>query len=62
MDWFKKHADTVIILAAFASSILWINGKFNQLEKDVLVIKTVMLMKNIMPNELAQSTEHKILR
>lgn len=53
MDWFKKHVDTVIILTAFASSILWMNGKFNDLEKDITIIKTVLIMKNIMPCELA---------
>ncbi len=54
MDWFKKHVDTVIILGAFAASTLWINGKFNELEKDITVIKTVLIMKNIMPVELAK--------
>jgi len=31
MDLFKKHVDTVIILGAFAASILWMNGKFNNI-------------------------------
>ncbi len=53
MEWFKKHTDTVIILTAFAASILWMNGKFNDLEKDITIIKTVLIMKNIMPVELA---------
>lgn len=60
MEWFKKHVDTVIILSAFAISVLWMNGKFNevdyrfsQLEKDIAVMKTVLIMRNIMPSELA---------
>ena len=60
MDWFKKHVDTVIILGAFAASILWMNGKFNdvdkrfnEIEKDITMIKTILIMKNIMPAELA---------
>jgi hypothetical protein len=60
MEWFKKHTDTVIILAAFAASILWMNGKFNDIEKeinnlktDIAVMKTVMIMQKIMPAELA---------
>jgi hypothetical protein len=57
MEWFKKHTDTVIILAAFAGSILWMNGKFNTLEKDITIIKTVLIMKNIMPIELASKGE-----
>jgi len=27
----KKHVDTVIILTAFGTSILWMNGKFNEI-------------------------------
>jgi hypothetical protein len=59
MEWFKKHIDTVVILTAFGSSILWMNGKFNDLEKDMAVIKTVLIMKNIMPVELAQAGEER---
>ncbi len=68
MEWFRKHTDTVIILAAFAASILWMNGKFNDIEReiynlktDVAVMKAVLLMKNIMPSELCkkQETEKK---
>lgn len=62
MEWFKKHVDTVIILTAFASSIVWMNGKFNEIEKeiyslktDIAVMKACMIMKNIMPTELAKN-------
>ncbi len=58
MERFKKHIDTIIILTAFASSMLWINGKFNDLEKDVVMIKTVLIMRNVMPLELAKC-DHK---
>lgn len=64
MEWIKKHVDTVIILGAFATSILWMNGKFNdvdkrfnELEKEISIMKTVLIMKNIMPVELAKSKE-----
>jgi len=82
MDWIKKHVDTVIILTAFASSILWMNGKFNEVDRrfaivdkqfaevrqdfdkqfsevnqQLAVMKTVLIMKKIMPNELAQAQE-----
>ena len=53
MDWLKKHADTVVIIGAVATSMLWMNGKFNSLEKDMAVMKTVLIMKNIMPAEMA---------
>jgi hypothetical protein len=57
MDWIKKHVDTVIILTAFGTSILWMNGKFNEIEKELTIVKTVLIMKNIMPIELAQVKE-----
>ena len=61
MDSIKKHVDTVIILTAFASCILWMNGKFNEVDKqfakvdkqfsevhqELAVLKTVLIMKNI---------------
>lgn len=53
MDWFKKHVDTVIVVTAIVGSMLWMNGKFNQLEKDMAIIKTVLVMKDILPKELA---------
>lgn len=55
MDTLKKHVDTIFILAALASSFLWMNVKFNSLEKDIAVIKAVLLMKNIMPAELSHT-------
>lgn len=57
MDWFKKHVDTVIILGSFAACMLWMNGKFNSIEKEITIIKTVLIMKNIMPIELAKGHE-----
>lgn len=59
MDWFKKHVDTVVILTAFAGGVLWINGKFNEIEKDMAVIKTVLILKQIMPPELAKYDSEK---
>lgn len=79
MDFFKKHTDTVTILAAFAAAMMWMNGKFNdvdnrfahvekemaiikcemsiikcEFEKEMAIIKTVLIIKQIMPNELAK--------
>ena len=73
MDWFKKHVDTVIILGSFAAAVLWMNGRFNEvdvrfsnvearfskLEQDMAVMKTVLLMKDIMPKELVKTHEVK---
>lgn len=64
MDLLKKHVDTVIILGAFASAFLWMNGSINEvkkeiseIQKEVTIIKTVLLMKNILPAELAHKEE-----
>jgi len=58
-NWFSKHVDTVLILSSIIGCFLWMNGKFNEvqkdiwnLEKDISTIKTVLIMKNIMPHEL----------
>ena len=58
MDWMKKHADTIVILGSFALCF-WnmnekINCKFNAIEKDIAIIKTVLIMKQILPAELAK--------
>jgi hypothetical protein len=59
MEWFKKHADTIFILGAVAGSVIWMSGKFNDvdkkfsnLEKDMAVMKTVILMKEIAKPEI----------
>ncbi len=56
MDW-EKHVGTFAIIGTIIVSILWINTKFNEIEKDVAILKTVMIMKNIMPAELAHYTK-----
>ncbi len=57
MDWITKHTDTVIVLmgivTSIISSMLWMNGKFNELDKRLTVIETVLMCKGIMPNTLA---------
>lgn len=58
MDWFKKHVDTVIVLGGILTSVLWMNAKFSLLEKEIAVIKTVLIMKNIYPSELALKNQN----
>lgn len=59
MDLIKKHVDTVVVLGGILTSILWMNHKFNTMEKDILVIKTVLQYRGILTNELAANTEVK---
>lgn len=53
MDWFKKHADTMVLFSTMVGGLLWLNGQFNEVKKDITIIKTVLIMKGIMPVELA---------
>lgn len=59
MEWLKKHADTLTILGAFALCFYNLNQKVNAIDKDVAIIKTVMIMNHHMPAELAKHTEKK---
>jgi hypothetical protein len=68
-NWFKKHAETLTVIAALFSGFIWMDSKFSTvdskfdkvsdrlsgLEKDVAVIKTVLSIKGINCNELASS-------
>ena len=53
MEWFKKHVDTVIVLGGILGAILWVNGKFNDIDRRLVRIETVLIMKDLMPKELA---------
>lgn len=59
------NIDKVIILGGILASVFWMNGKFNEvdrrfsdIEKDMAIIKTVLVRKNIMPSELAIHNEY----
>jgi hypothetical protein len=61
MEWLKKHTDTVIVIGSILSCMIWMNGKFSDIdhrfsdiEKDLAVLKTMLIMRNIMPTELAK--------
>ena len=64
MEWIKKHVDTAIVLGGILSAVLWMNGKFNDVEKEINVlskdlgiIKAVLIIKGIMPAEVAAKGE-----
>ena len=59
MEWFKKHGDTLAVIATFAMCFWHLNEKINTLEKDIAIIKTVLIMKNIYPNEMAITKDEK---
>ena len=43
MGWLKKPADTLIILGAVLLSMLWVNGKFKGLKKELAEVKKNLL-------------------
>jgi len=43
----------ILIISTIVGAAVWMNGKFNAIEKDIAVIKTVLIMKDIMPERLA---------
>jgi hypothetical protein len=62
MDWIKKHTDTVVVLSVLLSCVFWMNAKFNEIdsrfsgiEKELAVIKAVLVVKGIYPNELCKN-------
>lgn len=70
MEWFKKHVDTAIVLGALLPALFWFHNKIDQrftnLEKEIAIIKTevvvikaVLIMKDIMPKSLACEKKEK---
>ena len=55
-NWLTKHIDTLIVLGVLGSGFLWFNGKFNAIDKDLAVIKTVLILKGILPESLVKET------
>lgn len=58
MELFKKHIDTIIIMGGILSSFMWMNNKLNHLEKEIAIIKTVLIIKEIMPKQLAYQNDN----
>ena len=61
MEWFTKHIDAFMTIGAVVGAVLWMNGEFNDLKRDMAdlrtdmaVVKTVLIMKKVLPPELAQ--------
>lgn len=53
MELLKKHVDTVVVLGGILGAMLWMNGKFNDVDRRLIRIETILIMKGIMPSELA---------
>lgn len=60
MEWLKKHTDSIATIGVIVGAVIWMNGRFNEMdnrfstmEKEMAIIKTVLVMKDMMPKELA---------
>ena len=67
IDLIKKHVDTVIVLGGILASVMWMNGKTNDikdqiagLDKRLTVIETVMLCKGMMPSHVATNLNENV--
>jgi hypothetical protein len=56
VSWLFRHIDIISIIASFVSTIIaaifWMNGKFNDLDKRLVKVENVLMIKEIMPKEL----------
>lgn len=56
MEWLVNHSDTALLMVTIISSVLgatmWLNGKFNDMDRRMTIIETVLLCKGIMPNAI----------
>lgn len=64
-NWLSAHADTAAVMTAIVSFFLWMNSSINDvkesvhaIEKDMTMIKTVLIMKNIMPSDFCKEKEN----
>lgn len=57
MDLMKKHVDTVVILGGIVGSLIWMNGKFNDIDRRLVRIETIMAVKGIMNDHFAAKEE-----
>ena len=64
MDWLKKHTDALVVVGSIVTCMLWMNTRFNEIdrrfseiEKEMAIIKTVLVIKGVMPMELAKGGE-----
>jgi type IV secretory pathway VirB2 component (pilin) len=55
MNWFKQHTDSLATISIIIACLMWMNSKLNEIQRDLTVIKTVMIMKGIANSEMFAS-------
>jgi hypothetical protein len=60
MTWFKKHVDLVVIVGLLLTGFGWFNhrlerleDRLSMLESEVTQIKTVLIIRGMMPESMA---------
>lgn len=63
-SWFKEHIDSAAIIGTILTVSFWMSSEFKQIHKDIsdlrtdmAVVKAVLILKNIMPADLAMKVE-----
>lgn len=61
MNPLKKHYETLTILGGMGVLLvgccMWINGRFNEIDKRLTKIETIMILRGIVPPEM-MSVKH----
>lgn len=42
MEWLKNRADTLTIIGFIVVALIWMNGRFSDVEKDIALIRTAV--------------------
>lgn len=63
-SFFSKYRDIITFGVSMLGAFYWMNAEFKEVNRNIMqidselaVIKTVLIMKNIMPTELAKKGE-----
>jgi len=73
VNWFDKNKEIIAIIITVISGFFWLTNKFDHfndrfaqidkeivlMKKDMEIIKAFMIMKNILPQELAKEKENE---
>lgn len=55
MDFFKRHLDAVMMIGSMCCGLIFINGKFNDLDRRLVKIETIMFCKEYMHHTAEQT-------
>lgn len=56
--WIKRHVDTVLVMSTLVYGLIWMNGRFNEMEREISRIKTILIINKLMPPEMAENEKN----